>query len=80
MQEFSAPLFSTKVSSGRRTFFFDVKATKEDKPFLKITESSVKDGEKKRINLMVFDSEIPEFVAALSQAADFASQHNKANS
>ncbi|MDP4001387.1 MAG: DUF3276 family protein [bacterium] len=71
MQEFAAPLFSTKMTSGRRTFFFDVRNTKEAKPYLKITQSSINGEEKKRINLAVFDSEISEFKNALTQALDY---------
>lgn len=77
MQDFQAPLFSSKFNSGRRTFFFDVKTTKDNKPFIKITETSLKDGEKSRVNIVVFDSEIPEFTSALSQAVDFAHQQSQ---
>ena len=77
MSEFAAPLFSTKVSAGRRTFFFDVKNTKEERPYLKITESSIKGEEKKRINLMVFDQEASEFKQALDQAVGFMEQQVK---
>lgn len=71
MQEFAAPLFSTKMTSGRRTFFFDVRNTKEEKPYLKITQSSINGEEKKRINLAVFGSEVTEFKNALTQALDY---------
>jgi len=72
--EFVAPLFSTKINSGRRSFFFDVKQTKDSKPYLKITETSVKGEEKKRVNMMVFDSEMTEFKQALEQVFDFMSK------
>lgn len=71
MQEIIAPMFSTKVHLGRRTFFFDVRKTKGDKPYVKITESSMKDGQKQRSNLVVFDSEIEDFKVALSQVFGF---------
>jgi hypothetical protein len=77
MQEFAPPLFSTKVTSGRRTFFFDVRNTKEEKPYLKITQSSINGDEKKRINLAVFDSEISEFKDAVTKAVDYISKLSK---
>jgi hypothetical protein len=66
-----APLFTTKFSQGRRTFFFDVKKSKNDKPFLKITSSSIKGEDKQRTNIMIFDNEIPEFCQAVTDASNF---------
>jgi hypothetical protein len=71
MTEFSTPLFTTKILLGRRTFFFDVRKTKEDKPYVKITESSVRDGQKQRTNMMIFDSEMEDFKKALSSVFGF---------
>jgi hypothetical protein len=71
MAEISTPLFTTKVLLGRRTFFFDVRRTKEEKPYVKITESSVRDGQKQRTNMMIFDSEIEDFKKALSSVFGF---------
>lgn len=73
--EFAPALYSTKVHNGRRTFFIDVKATKEDKPFLKITESQVsKEGEKKRNYMTVFENEINDFRNAIEDAVGFVNQ------
>jgi hypothetical protein len=77
MQEFAPPLFSTKLTSGRRTFFFDVRNTKEAKPYLKITESSIKGEEKKRVNVAVFESEISEFRESMNKAFDYIAKLTK---
>ena len=71
--EFAPALFSTKVQNGRRTFFIDVKATKDEaRPYLKITESSIsKEGEKKKSYMTVFDNEINDFKQAIDQAVGF---------
>jgi hypothetical protein len=66
-----APLFTTKFSQGRRTFFFDVKKSKSEKPFLRITASSVKGEEKQRSFLTVFDNEVIDFQQALAEATSF---------
>ncbi len=76
--EFAPALFSTKVHNGARTFFVDVKSAKNNKPFLKITESSIsKEGEKKRTYMTVFDNEINDFKEAIEQAVGFVNQSNK---
>ncbi len=76
--EFAPSLFSTRVSSGRRTIFFDVKNTKDQKPYLKITESSVsKDGEKKKSYMAVFESELNDFRTAVEEVMGFVNQAGK---
>lgn len=78
MQEFAPALFSTRVTSGRRTIFFDVKNTKEQKPYLKITESSIsKDGEKKKSYMAVFESEMNDFRTAVEEVMAFINQGTK---
>lgn len=75
MQEFAPALFSTKVHNGRRTFFFDVKATKEDKPYIKITESQIsKEGEKKKNYMTIFDNEMNDFRQAVDDVLGFVNK------
>ena len=76
--EFAPSLFSTRVTSGRRTIFFDVKNTKDQKPYLKITESSIsKDGEKKKSYMAVFESELNDFRTAVEEVMGFVNQGAK---
>ena len=76
--EFTPALFSTRVGSGRRTFFFDVKNTGDAKPYLKITESSIsKEGEKKKFYMTVFDNEMTDFQKAIEQVIGFVRQEVK---
>lgn len=77
MQEFAPSLFSTRVSAGRRTYFFDVKAAKNAKPFLKITQSEINGEEKKKSYLNIFESEIVNFKDAVDQAVAFVNQSAK---
>ena len=72
--EFAPALFSTKVSAGRRTYFFDVKSAKNTKPFLKITQSEINGDEKKKNYLNVFENEVNDFRNALEQVAGFMNQ------
>lgn len=75
--EFAPALFSTKVSAGRRTYFFDVKAAKNAKPFLKITQSEINGEEKKKNYLNIFDSEVSGFRKAIEDVVGFMNQPNK---
>ena len=57
---------SITVKAGARTYFFDLKETKEGKPFMVITESRFK-GEGKqreRVSMTVFPEEAKEFSKA----------------
>ena len=76
--EFTPALFSTRVTNGARTFFVDVKSAKNNKPYLKITESSIsKEGEKKKTYMTVFENELADFRAAVDQAVGFVSTQAK---
>jgi len=70
--EFAPSLFSTRVHNGPRTFFVDVKSAKNNKPYLKITESSIsKEGEKKKAYMTVFENELNDFRDAVAQAVGY---------
>jgi len=76
--EFAPALFSTRVTNGNRTFFLDVKSAKNNKPYLKITESSMsKEGEKKKTYMTVFENEINDFRQAIEEAVSFVNQGAK---
>ncbi|OGE82392.1 MAG: hypothetical protein A3B10_02855 [Candidatus Doudnabacteria bacterium RIFCSPLOWO2_01_FULL_44_21] len=77
MQEFAPALFSTRVSAGRRTYFFDVKSAKNDKPFLKITQSEINGEEKKKSYLNIFENEVSGFRQAVEEAVGFMEEKAK---
>jgi hypothetical protein len=51
------------VKSSSRTYFFDIKKTQEEKPYLVITESRKK--ENKRLSIMVFPEDADSFFQAI---------------
>lgn len=67
-------IFSKKVKAGKRTYFFDVKATRSNDYYLTITESKRKvkdDGfvyEKHK--LFLYKEDFAKFVEALQEAVD----------
>jgi hypothetical protein len=60
---------SEMLKAGGKTYFFDIKETKEGKPYLVITESRLRgEGEKpERTSIMVFQESIEEFAGIVLQ-------------
>lgn len=77
MKEFTPAIFSTKFSNGKRTFFFDVKSSKANKPYIKITMTSIKGEEKIRSYTTIFEEEAEGYYQALSEIMGFLSTIKK---
>ena len=60
---------SKTVKAGSSTYFFDLKKTKEDKPYLVITQSRFKGegSERLRASLMIFPENSQDFQQALKE-------------
>ena len=74
-------IYSEKVKAGKRTYFFDVKATKRNDYYLTITES------KKRFNrdgrffyekhkIFLYKEDFEKFVEGLNEVVDFIKTAN----
>ena len=63
---------SKTVKAGARTYFFDLKETKEGKPYLTVTESRFKgeDEERERNTIVVFPENAEAFTEAITTMAD----------
>ena len=57
------------VKAGGKTYFFDLKQTKEGKSYLIITESRFlgEDKERERVSIMVFPDHAQDFLAATQE-------------
>ena len=67
-------VFSTKIRAGkRRTYFFDVRATRNNDFFLTITESRRKFNENgyERHKIFLYKEDFNKFAAALNEAVDY---------
>lgn len=74
-------LFSEKISTGRRTYFFDVKESIDNVWYLVISESRPGRGDLFiHSRIMVFEEHIQEFLDGLNKAIGFIEQHNKPKS
>ena len=65
-------IFSTRVASGRRTYFFNVKENRHGDIFLNMVESK-KNGESEfeRHSLIVFREDLDNFIDGLQKAVNF---------
>ena len=69
-------MFSKAVRAGKRTYFFDVKATKGDDYYLTITESKKKFAEDGKFHfekhkLFLYKEDFEKFRSGLNEAVDF---------
>ena len=60
---------SKTVKAGAKTYFFDLKLTKEEKPYLVITESRFKgdNEERERSSIILFQEHAVDFLVALNE-------------
>ncbi len=70
---------SEMLKASAKTYFFDIKETREGKPYLIITESRLKgEGEKpERTSIMVFQENIEEFAGIVTKIAERVVQQGK---
>jgi len=74
-------IFSEAVRAGKRTYFFDVKATRRDDYYLTITESKKKfnrDGNSfyEKHKIFLYKEDFEKFVAGLSTAIEYIKENN----
>lgn len=61
-------IFSTSFHAGKRTYFFDIKKTKDGNKYIKITESKRIDSDNfERHQIMVFQEDIDKFADAVAE-------------
>ena len=64
-------IFSEKVMTGRRTYFFDVKETKDGSKYLVIGELTQVGNELERHRVMIFEESLDIFMDGLDKAVEF---------
>lgn len=74
-------IFSTSFQAGNRTYFLDVKKTKDGNKYLKISESKrINDTDFERHHIMVFEESIEKFTEMLNQTVAVVWKTEKAYS
>lgn len=75
-EDFGDPIETKAIKAGRRTYFVDVRATREDDYFLTVTESRKKthaDGSVSfdRHKIFLYKEDFEKFLEGLNEAIDF---------
>jgi hypothetical protein len=73
-------LFSQKVRAGIRTYFFDVKQSKENSLYLVISESKPVSGEFQHHRVMIFEEDFEAFIEGIDKTIDFIRKNQKQKS
>lgn len=60
-------IVSEKVAAGRRTYFIDLKETKQGDKLLKITESKKNDGDFVRHSVLIYEEDFDKIFEALAK-------------
>ena len=71
--QYKEEIFTRRVRAGKRTYFFDVKATKSEKDiYITITESKrVGEEEYEKHKLFLYKEDFEKFVNALNEAVGY---------
>jgi hypothetical protein len=70
-------LFTQKVTGGSRSYFIDVKESKEGTHYLVISESRRSDEGYEHERVMIFEENFPAFAKALDAAFEYLGVHSK---
>ena len=71
-------IFSTKTSTGKRTYFFNIKENRHGDLFLNMVESKKQmDSSFERHSMIVFEEDLETFMDGLTQAVEFLRKDKK---
>ncbi len=72
-------VFSKKVRAGKRTYFFDVKATRSNDYYITITESKkrLEDGVFIKHKIFLYKEDFEKFSEGLSEIVDYIKTHQE---
>jgi hypothetical protein len=70
-------VFSKKVRAGKRTYFFDVKATRSNDYYVTITESKkrLEDGAFIKHKIFLYKEDFEKFAEGLNETVDYIKTH-----
>ena len=75
-------IFSKVVRAGKRTYFFDVKATRQDDYYLTITESKKRFGQEGKFffekhKIFLYKEDFDKFAEGLAEAVDYIKRNKQ---
>jgi hypothetical protein len=69
-------VFETRLSAGKRTYYFDVKEAANGNRYLKLSEVSMREGKEERSRIFLFQDHAKEFAQALEEALKHLNETN----
>lgn len=73
MEKNFSEIFTKIVKAGRRTYFFDVRSTKDQSElYITITEKKRTDNECEKFKIFIYKEDFDKFSEALKESLDFA--------
>ncbi|MGY4536751.1 hypothetical protein ACVW0P_001165 [Mucilaginibacter sp. UYNi724] len=72
-------VYSKKIRAGKRTYFFDVKATRSNDYYVTITESKkrLEDGVFVKHKIFLYKEDFEKFAEGLKDAVDYVKEHQE---
>lgn len=72
-------VFSKKVRAGKRTYFFDVKATRSNDYYITVTESKkrLEDGVFIKHKIFLYKEDFEKFAEGLSETVEYIKSHQE---
>lgn len=78
--KFRQEIHSKVIRAGKRTYFFDVKSTRNDEYYLTITESKKRFGDNGKFNyekhkIFLYKEDFEKFIGSLQEVFDYIHKH-----
>ncbi len=81
MDKFNPEIFTKVVKAGRRTYFFDVRPTKNTSElYITITEKKRNEVDIEKFKIFLYKEDFEKFLSALQESIQFAKNNEKKNS
>lgn len=77
MEKYNPELFTKIVKAGRRTYFFDVRPTKNTSElYITITEKKRNEEDTEKFKIFLYKEDFDKFLNALQESINFAKNNN----
>lgn len=76
----NSEIFTKIVKAGRRTYYFDVRSTKDkSESYITITEKKKSDTDSEKFKIFLYKEDFDKFTDALFEAVDYAKNNHSNN-
>ncbi len=80
MDTYNNEIFTRIVKAGRRTYFLDVRSTKNtNELYITITEKKRTENDSEKFKIFLYKEDFDKFLAALNESVHYAKVNDKSN-